>query len=66
MLENDGRDNVIGVLGDRQLLSMVTEESLLEKINEMLEKKEDEATLISSISEIDVFSPFVEQFEKRK
>ncbi len=64
LLENDGRDNVIGVLGDRQLLSMVTEESLLEKINEMLEKKEDEATLISSISEIDVFSPFVEQFEK--
>lgn len=64
LLENDGRDNVIGVFGDRQLLSMVTEESLLEKISELLEKKEDEATLISSISEIDVFSPFVEPFEK--
>ena len=38
LLENDGRDNVIGVFGDRELLSMVTEESLLEKISEMLEK----------------------------
>ena len=64
LLENDGRDNVIGVFGDRELLSMVTEESLLEKISEMLEKKEDEARLISSISEINVFSPFVEPFEK--
>lgn len=64
LLENDGRDNVIGVFGDRQLLSMVTEESLLETICEALEKKEDEATLISSIADIDVFSPFVEPFEE--
>lgn len=28
LLENDGKDNVIGVYGDRQLLSMVTEESI--------------------------------------
>lgn len=64
LLENDGRDNVIGVLGDRQLLSMVTEESLLETICEELEKKEDEAALISSISDIEVFYPFIEPFEK--
>lgn len=32
LLENDGKDNVIGVYGDRQLLSMVTEESLLSTI----------------------------------
>ena len=64
LLENDGRDNVIGIFGDRQLLSMVTEESVLETICEALEKKEDEATLISSIADIDVFSPFVEPFEK--
>mgnify|MGYP004523686537 FL=1 len=64
LLENDGRDNVIGVFGDRQLLSMVTEESVLETICEALDKKEDEATLISSIADIEVFSPFVEPFEK--
>lgn len=65
LLENDGKDNVIGVFGDRQLLSMVTEESLLETICEALEKKEDEAVLISSIADIDVFSPFVEPFEEK-
>ena len=59
LLENDGRDNVIGVFGDRQLLSMVTKEGVLETICETLEKKEDEATLISSIAGIDVFSPFI-------
>ena len=64
LLENDGRDNVIGVFGDRQLLSMVTEEKLLETTCEALEKKEGEAALISSISDIEVFSPFVEPFEK--
>lgn len=64
LLENDGRNNVIGVFGDRQLLSMVTEEKVLETIYEALEKKEEEAVLISSISDIDVFSPYVEPFEK--
>lgn len=64
LLENDGKDNVIGVFGDRQLLSIVTEDSLLETIGEVLEKKEDEASLISSISNIDIFSPFIEPFER--
>lgn len=63
LLENDGRDNVIGVFGDRQILSMVTEEKVLETIGETIGRKEDEATLISSISDIDVFIPFVEPFD---
>ena len=63
LLENDGKDNVIGVYGDRQLLSMVTEESLLSTISQVLGRREDEATLISSISGIDVFSPFVEPYD---
>ncbi len=64
LLENDGRDNVIGVFGDRQILSMVTEEKVLETICEAFARQEDEAVLISSISDIGVFSPFVEPFEK--
>lgn len=63
LLENDGKDNVIGVYGDRQLLSMVTEESLLSTISQVIGRREDEATLISSISGIDVFSPFVEPYD---
>ena len=57
------KDNVIGVYGDRQLLSMVTEESLLSTISQVIGRREDEATLISSISGIDVFSPFVEPYD---
>ena len=49
--------------GDRQLLSMVTEESLLSTISQVIGRREDEATLISSISGIDVFSPFVEPYD---
>lgn len=65
LLDNDGRDNVIGVLGDRKLMSMVTEEKVLETICDVLGRKEDEATLISSISEFDVFSPYIEPFDKK-
>ena len=63
LLENDGKDNVIGVYGDRQLLSMVTEERLLSTISQVIGRREDEATLISSISGIDVFSPCVEPYD---
>ena len=63
LLQNDGKDNVIGVYGDRQLLSMVTEERLLSTISQVIGRREDEATLISSISGIDVFSPCVEPYD---
>ena len=45
------------------MLSMVTEESLLSTISQVIGRREDEATLISSISGIDVFSPFVEPYD---
>lgn len=63
LLENEEEENVIGFYGDRQLLSIVRDEETLQAINELLSKGEDEAVLISSISEIEMFSAYIDKYD---
>jgi len=63
VLESDGKDNVIGVYGDRQLLSTVATEEVLNNIELTLSDEENQANLISSICDIDVFKPYVQEYD---
>lgn len=60
VLESDNKDNVIGFYGDRSVLSMVTTEDVLFNIgNSFSDIKND--MLISSITDMEVFRPYVEK-----
>lgn len=63
VLESDGQNNVIGILGDRQLLSKVTTEEILRNIEYAFNDEGNQAKLISSISEMEVFKPYLQEFE---
>lgn len=65
ILESDGKDNVIGFYGDRQILSMVTDEVVLDNISSVMQNA-SEAMLISSIAEIEEYKPFVETYDNEK
>lgn len=65
ILESDGNDNVIGLFGNRQILSLVTNEVVLDNILSTMENGAD-ATLISSIEQFEEYKPFVEKYEDGK
>lgn len=64
LLESDGNDNVIGAYGDRQLLSIVRGNNELDNIIDAIGQVENEAALISSISDFDIFMPYIEPYVK--
>lgn len=64
VLESDGQGNVIGVLGDRQLLSIVTTEEILRNIEYAFNDEDNQAKLISSINDMEIFKPYVQGFEE--
>ena len=63
VLESDGNDNVIGLNGDNQILSMVSTEAVLDSMEQIL-GNEDNATVISSITEMEMYRPYVEPFDE--
>lgn len=63
VLENDGHSNVIGMDGDDRILSLVSSEVLLDSMEQILCEKEN-AVVISSISGIELYQPYVEPFEQ--
>ena len=62
MLSSDGHDNVIGVFGDRQILSVLSSETVLDNLEDNFQK-EEAAVLTSSLNGIEVFRPIVDAYE---
>lgn len=63
ILESDGNDNVVGVFGDRQILSVLSSEAVLDNLEEAIQK-EEMATLTSSLSGMEVFHPIMDAYEE--
>lgn len=63
MLSSDGHDNVIGVFGDRQILSVLSSETVLDNLEDTIQR-EEAAILTSSLNGIEVFHPIVEAYEE--
>lgn len=62
VLESDGKDNVIGVCGDRELLSIVSTNEVLNNLGNIVQNKEEQATFISALEELEVFKPFMDSY----
>ncbi len=62
ILESDGNDNVVGIYGDRQILSVLSSEVVLDNLEEAIQK-EEMATLTSSLSGMTVFRPIMDKYE---
>lgn len=62
LLDCDGHDNVIGIHGECQILSLVDNEKLLDNIGDAL-LLENNAVAVSAISDMEVYKPFVEKTE---
>ena len=62
ILESDGNDNVVGVYGDRQILSVLPDEAVLDNLENSI-YKEESATLTSSLTGIEVFHPIVDEYK---
>lgn len=62
ILDSDGNDNVIGVYGDRQLLSVLASEAVLDNL-EAVFQDEDEAILTSSLTGMEMFYPVMDEYE---
>lgn len=64
MLDIDGYDNVIGMDGDDRILSLVLSETTLDSMERVIGKREN-TILISSISEMEVYQPYIEPFDQK-
>lgn len=63
VLEIDGQENVIGMDGDDRILSLVSSTAVLDSMEKILSTEEN-AVVISSISGMEMYQPYVEPFEK--
>lgn len=64
ILESDGNDNVIGIYGDRQILSVLSSEAVLDNLEDAIQN-EGMATLTSSLAGMEVFRPIMDAYEER-
>lgn len=62
ILESDGNNNVVGVFGDRQILSLLPSEAVLDNLDAAI-WREEMAPLTSSLSGVEVFQPVTDKFE---
>ena len=63
ILESDGSDNVIGVYGERQILSVLSSEAVLDNLNDAIQN-EEMATLTSSLAGMEIFRPIMDTYEE--
>ena len=61
-LESDGGENVIGVFGDRQILSILSGETVLDNLEGTIQSEES-AILTSSLAGIELFQPVMDEYE---
>ena len=62
ILESDGNDNAIGVYGDRQVLSVLGSEAVLDNLEGII-FKEEASIITSSLSGVEVFQPLADEYE---
>ena len=62
ILESDGNDNVIGVYGDREILSVLSSETILDNLEDAIQR-EEMATLTSSLDGMEVFKANTDSFD---
>lgn len=62
ILDSDGKDNVIGAFGDRQLLSVLSSEAVLDHL-EAAFQDEKAAVLTSSLMGMELFYPVMAEYE---
>ena len=63
VLDSDGADNVIGMDGNDRILSLVSDMAVLESMEGLL-CVEENAAVISSISGMEEYQPYVEPFDQ--
>ena len=63
ILDSDGNDNVVGVYGDRQILSLLSSEAVLDNLEAAI-LNEDEAILTSSMTGMEMFYPVMATYEE--
>ena len=63
ILESDGNDNVVGVYGDRQILSVLSSEAVLDTLENTIQK-EEAAMLTSSLAGMEIFQPLTADYEE--
>ena len=61
-LESDGGENVIGVFGDRQILSILSGETVLDNLEGTIQREES-AILTSSLAGLELFQPVMDEYE---
>lgn len=62
ILESDGNDNVVGIFGNRQILSTLHSETVLDNLERIIHG-EGAAVLTSSLDEIEIFHPVTDEYE---
>ena len=62
VLDSDGNDNIVGILGNRQILSILSSEIVLDNLDGAIHN-EAAAILTSSLEEIELFRPQMDEFE---
>lgn len=62
-LSSDGSDNVVGIYGDRNILSILSSEVILDNLEGAFQN-EDAAILTSSLDGIRLFNPQKDEYEK--
>ena len=62
ILESDGNDNVVGVYGDRKILSLLSSEAVLDNLEAAIQN-EEMAILTSSLDGMEVFRPIMDSFD---
>ena len=63
ILDSDGNDNVVGVYGDRQILSLLSSEAVLDNLEAAIQN-ENEAILTSSMTGMEMFYPVMAAYEE--
>ena len=63
MYASRDRNNVIGFFGDRCLLTMITDENKVTELDQTLSDTENQAKLISSITNISPFYPEIDEYD---
>jgi len=60
-LESDGNENVVGVFGDRQILSILPSKTVLDYLEDTIQNEES-AILTSSLADIELFQPVMDEY----
>lgn len=58
------QNNILGFGGNRYLLSMVTDEKVLQAMNQTISNTQENAKLISSITDIEPFYPIISKYDE--